>query len=196
MRRGARRLFEGLDLALQPGEAMQLAGPNGAGKSTLMRVLAGLLTPDSGTVTWENLPEEREPAGLIHYHGHREGLREALTPRENLAFSAAILGGAAEAIEPALARLGALALADLPVHVLSAGQRRRVALARLLVAPRPIWLLDEPLAALDIAGQALVAELVAEHLAGGCLAILATHQPLEIPVTRVTLGAQSGAATA
>jgi heme exporter protein A len=188
IRRGFRLLFENLDLDLASGEILQLSGPNGVGKSTLMRLLAGILRPDSGNIRWHGVPEEREPATLLHYHGHREGLRDALSPRENLAFAAGILGGACLPIEDALEQVGAGALMDLPVQVLSAGQRRRVALARLLVASRPVWLLDEPLAALDTAGQALVDRLLASHVASGGMAIVATHHPLGIPVRHLVLG--------
>lgn len=188
IRRGYRLLFEALDLDLGAGEVLQLTGPNGAGKSTLMRILAGFSQPDAGSIRWQGTGEDDEVATLLHYHGHREGLREALTPAENLAFAAGILGGDATGIPAALERLGAGALADLPVQVLSAGQRRRVALARLLVAPRPVWLLDEPLAALDVAGQALVGELIAAHAAQGGMAIVATHQPLGIAVRQLKLG--------
>lgn len=187
IRRGYRLLFDALDLDLAAGEVVQLSGPNGAGKSTLMRVLAGFLRADEGSIAWNGLPEDAEAGALLHYHGHREGLREALSPRENLAFSAGILGGSVEAIMPALGKTGADALADLPVQVLSAGQRRRVALARLLVAPRPVWLLDEPLAALDVEGQALVGRLIADHRAAGGMALVATHQPLGIPVRHLVL---------
>ncbi len=189
VRRGMRLLIEGLDLDLANGEVLQLSGPNGAGKSTLIRALAGFFTADAGQIRWRGLPDEIEPAALLHYHGHREALREALTPRENLAFGAALLGGDREAITGALARLGAARLIDLPVQVLSAGQRRRVALARLLVAPRPVWLLDEPLAALDAAGQRLVSQLLAEHAAQGGMVLVATHQALGIEVRHITLGA-------
>lgn len=189
IRRGFRLLFEGLDVDLARSEILQLSGPNGAGKSTLMRALAGFTAPDAGEVRWRGVSDEIEPATVLHYHGHREGLREALSPRENLAFSATVLGGDVALIESALARLGASRLIDLPVQVLSAGQRRRVALARLLVAPRPVWLLDEPLAALDVAGQALVSELLAEHAAQGGMALVATHQPLSVDVRHMVLGA-------
>jgi heme exporter protein A len=194
MRRGYRRLFEGLGLSACGGEILQLAGPNGSGKSTLMRILAGFIRPDAGQVRWDNLPSESTPATILHYHGHREGLREALTARENLAFAALLLGGDRALIEPALDRLGAARLADLPVQVLSAGQRRRVALARLIVAPRPVWLLDEPLAALDSAGQALVAELITAHAARNGVVIVATHQPINIAATVIELGLSGVAA--
>jgi len=199
IRRGFRLLFAGLDLDLAHGEVLQLSGPNGAGKSTLMRILAGFARADEGTIRWLGVPDDTETTSLYHYHGHRDALREALTPRENLEFSAGLLGGMHAAILPALERLGAATLADLPVQVLSAGQRRRVALARLLVAPRPVWLLDEPLAALDVEGQALVGRLIADHQASGGMALVATHQPLGIAVRHLVLdgkGAVSGAATA
>ncbi len=188
VRRGYRLLFEGLDLDLGAGEILQLTGPNGTGKSTLMRTLAGFSQPDAGTIAWHGLPEDSEAALLLHYHGHREGLREALTPSENLAFAAGILGGDTAGTAAALDRLGVGPLAGLPVQVLSAGQRRRVALARLLVAPRPVWLLDEPLAALDLAGQALVGALLRAHAAAGGMAIVATHQPLGLEVRHLALG--------
>jgi heme exporter protein A len=188
VRRGFRLLFEGLDVDLAAGDILQLTGANGTGKSTLMRLLAGFTQPDAGSVRWLGLGAEDDAATLLHYHGHREGLREALTPAENLAFAAGLLGGEAARIPLALERLGVGALADLPVQVLSAGQRRRVALARLLVAPRPVWLLDEPLAALDVAGQALVSALLDEHRQAGGMAIVATHQPLGIEVRNLELG--------
>lgn len=188
IRRGYRLLFEGLDIDVGAGEVLQLTGANGSGKSTLMRVLAGFTAPDAGVVLWNGLSPEEAPGSILHYHGHREGLREALTPRENLAFAAGILGGDVARIPAALAALDAASLIDLPVQVLSAGQRRRVALARLLVAPRAFWLLDEPLAALDVAGQALVGRLIADHAAAGGMAIVATHQPLGVAVRHLELG--------
>lgn len=193
IRRGYRLLFEGLDLDLKGGEVLQVTGANGVGKSTLLRLIAGFSRPDAGGIEFTGLPAEAETVTLIHYHGHRDGLREALTPRENLAFSAGLLDGDPARIPDALAALGADALADLPVQVLSAGQRRRVALARLLVAPRPLWLLDEPLAALDIDGQGIVARLIADHAAAGGLALVATHQPLDLPMHALRLGAPQDA---
>ena len=190
-RRGTRLLFSGLDFALEPGTLTTLTGPNGAGKSTMMRIVAGLTPLEDGTVTLSGAGEDREPQSMMHYHGHREALREALTARENLAFATILLGGSAEAVLPALDRLGARRLADLPVRVLSAGQRRRVALARLIAAPRPVWLLDEPLAALDVAGQTLVADLIGAHVRAGGSALVATHQPLGLTGRTLTLGGQS-----
>ena len=181
-------LFAGLDLDLGPGDLVTLTGPNGSGKSTLMRMLAGLAAVEEGKVVFAGSGEEGAAYTLLHYHGHREGLRDALTARENLVFATTLLGGQAAHADAALERMGAKRLADLPVRVLSAGQRRRVALARLLAAPRPLWLLDEPLAALDVAGQALVASLVGEHIAAGGAALVATHQPLDIKGRELVLG--------
>ena len=186
-RRGERVLFSGLDVTLLPGRLTALTGPNGSGKSTLMRILAGLDAPDSGQVQHAN-DDDREGRSCLHYYGHRDGLREALSARENVEFLTVLLGGGGLNAKDALARLGAARLIDLPVRVLSAGQRRRVALARLLTAPRPLWLLDEPLTALDAAGQALIADLVREHIAGGGSALVATHQALGVGGDTLRLG--------
>jgi heme exporter protein A len=177
VRRGPRFLFRGLDVSLSGGQVMQLTGPNGSGKSTLLRLLAGFSPPDAGTVGIAGADEEA-PGMFLHYFGHREGLRPALTARENLAFLAGLLGGDESRIAEALTRLGIARLIDLPVRVLSEGQRRRVALARLLVIDRPIWLLDEPLASLDAEAIATVSTLLADHAKTGGMALVATHQSL------------------
>lgn len=184
-------LFSGLDFDLAPGEMTTLTGPNGSGKSTMMRIVAGLTPLEDGKVSLSGSADDDHPQGQIHYHGHRESLRDALTAAENLTFATLLLGGSRDGVLPALERLGARRLADLPVRVLSAGQRRRVALARLLSAPRSIWLLDEPLAALDVAGQDLVASLIREHVGNGGSALVATHQPLGITGRSLTLGGAS-----
>lgn len=176
-RRSGRRIFAGLSFALGPGEALAVTGRNGAGKSSLLAILAGRLRPDSGRMRTEDVGEA-SLSECLHSVGHRDGLKAALTAGENLAFARALLGE--DRMEPraALARLGLGHAHDLPVAYLSAGQRRRVALARLLVCHRPLWLLDEPTAALDTASQTLLAELMAEHRAAGGLVVAATHQAL------------------
>lgn len=176
LRRGYRVLTENLSFTLGGGELLQLTGANGAGKSTLLRALAGFLKPEAGDIRWQGMGDA--PQSHIHYLGHKDGLRGALTPVENLRFAAGLLGGDDVEIPTALAEMGIKRLADLPVDVLSAGQKRRVALARLLVVPRPIWLLDEPLNALDTSGQAVLLKLLARHIAQGGMVIAATHQPL------------------
>jgi heme exporter protein A len=186
--RGGRMLFRDLSFRLDSGDLVTLTGPNGSGKSTMMRIVAGLTPLEEGSVRLEGAGEDTDPAHHLHYHGHREALRDALTARENLTFATALLGGDVAAVPAALERLGARRLADLPVRVLSAGQRRRVALCRLITVPRTLWLLDEPLAALDVAGQALVAELIAEHVGNGGAALVATHQPLGITGKVLDLG--------
>lgn len=188
--RGERLLFEGLDFALRAGEAMALTGPNGVGKTTLLRAILGFLPPLAGQIRLEGGEAEAAVADHAHWLGHRDGLKAALTVRENLAFAAALLGGGdGLAPEAAAERLALRPLLDLPVGALSAGQRRRAALARLLAAPRPLWLLDEPTAALDAASQALVAGLIADHAAAGGLVLAATHLPLGLAARELRLEA-------
>jgi heme exporter protein A len=179
-RRGGRLLIADLTVALAAGEALVVTGRNGAGKSTLLATLAGRLKPAAGRILVEGdaasdgrlLPEE---AILV---GHRDGLKSALTARENLTFAAAIFGRPRLGPEEALAAFALAHAAEVPVGYLSAGQRRRVALARLLVSSRPVWLLDEPTTALDTASQAIFADVMRDHLAGGGLVIAATHAAL------------------
>ncbi|MFD1254902.1 Cytochrome c biogenesis ATP-binding export protein CcmA [Devosia equisanguinis] len=185
--RGDAVLLEGLDLALDGGHALLLRGPNGSGKSTLLLTLAGLLRPLEGTITFEGHDEENGPA--LHYCGHRNAVRARLGVLETLNFWRALNGAGTMEPEAALERVGLGRAALLDAAYLSAGQQRRLALARLLVSPRPLWLLDEPTAALDSEGHALVAALVIEHLASGGLAIIATHDPLDIAAAEtLTLG--------
>lgn len=186
VRRGPRFLFRDLGLEVGSGEVMQLTGPNGSGKSTLLRLLAGFSPTDNGSIRLEGLGD-RESGSAMHYFGHREGMRAALSAGENLAFLAGLLGGDASRIPDALARLGIARLENLPVRVLSEGQRRRVALARLLVIDRPIWLLDEPLASLDSEAIGIVSGLIAGHAARGGMAIVATHQMLPAKTTALDL---------
>ena len=188
--RGGRPVFAGLGFVARGGEAVGVVGRNGAGKSTLLRVLAGLLRPAAGRVTLDP-PAADDPdtpiAERAHHLGHADALKPALTPRDHLGFAAALLGGpgpGASTPEAALDRVGLGHAADLPCGYLSAGQRRRVALARLLVAARPLWLLDEPATALDAASQAVLADIMGEHLGAGGLIVAATHGPLGLAAVR------------
>ncbi|WP_297254743.1 heme ABC exporter ATP-binding protein CcmA [Bosea sp. (in: a-proteobacteria)] len=183
-RRGGRLIFEGVSLTLRPGEAIALTGRNGAGKSSLIAMLCGRLRPERGAIRLEGGQDEADLAGLAHLVGHRDGLKTALTARENLAFAQDVLGDAAATPEEALSLVGLGHAAQLPAGYLSAGQRRRVALARLLVSRRPYWLLDEPLSALDAASQAMVAGLMRDHLAQGGAILAATHGPLGLDGAR------------
>jgi heme exporter protein A len=180
-------LAHGLSLVVPGGTALLLRGPNGAGKSTLLLTLAGLLAPVEGTSNFVGHDEENGPA--LHYCGHRNAVRPRLTVRQTLDFWAGLNGRSGLAIDAALERVGLGKAAPLDAGYLSAGQQRRLVLARLLVSRRPAWLLDEPTAALDANGRALLAELLAEHLAVGGLAVIATHDdiPLQVLAT-LTLG--------
>lgn len=174
--RGERLLFAGLSFAVSPGRMLVLRGPNGSGKTSLLRLCAGLLPAAQGHLAWQGQRVE-DAHGLarhLAWLGHAEALKPALTVRENLSFWARFAGQAG-AVDAALAALDLVALADLPARFLSAGQRRRVALARLVAADRKLWLLDEPTTALDSAAVALFAALLRAHLSAGGLAIAATH---------------------
>lgn len=180
-RRGERVIFAGLDVAVAPGEALLLTGANGAGKSSLLRLLAGLLAPAAGLLLWQGaavLADRAAHAKRLHYLGDAEALKPALTVTENLTAFAA--GDAA----PALAAMGLASLAGLPARVLSAGQRRRLALARLALTPRPLWLLDEPTLGLDAASVERFGALLATHRAAGGMVIAATHLPLPLQGTK------------
>lgn len=170
--RGLRILFEGLSFALSGGEVLELRGPNGSGKSTLLRILAGLTRAHAGTVRFKGQGED-EPGR--HYLGHLDAVKPSETAAEQAEFWARYFGRApAEALK-AMKRVGLNGREQVPGRGLSAGQKRRLALVRLLVEPRPIWLLDEPTAALDVEGRALVTQLVAEHRASGGMVIAAIH---------------------
>jgi len=184
VRRGGRAVLAGLSFAVAPGEAVLLLGPNGAGKSTLLRALAGLLRPAAGAVLWEGedvAPDAAAHGARTRYLGHHDAIKPALTPREDLAFWARLRGGDPEA---ALAALGLAALARLPCRTLSAGQRRRLALARLTLGDAPLWLLDEPTLGLDAASVNRLGGLLATHRARGGLVLAATHLPLPLPGAR------------
>lgn len=173
--RGGREIFAGLGFALSAGEALTVTGPNGSGKSSLLRLVAGLLRPAAGRIALEGGDSELTVAEQAHYLGHQDALKPALSVRENLEFWSRYLGPPGAAPETALAATGLGELADLPAAYLSAGQRRRLSLARLVCAQRPIWLLDEPASALDSLGQTRLAELMRAHLARGGLILAAAH---------------------
>ncbi|AWM88780.1 heme ABC exporter ATP-binding protein CcmA [Microvirga sp. 17 mud 1-3] len=181
--RGERRIFEGVSFALRPGDALLVLGRNGAGKSSLLDILAGRLAPAGGTLALTGAGERTLPE-CLHHVGHRDALKAALTAEENLAFARDFLGDPALTPREALAALGLAHAAGLPVAYLSAGQRRRVALARLLVARRAFWLLDEPTAALDTASQEVLRRLIEEHRASGGIVVATTHQPLALDGAR------------
>lgn len=186
--RGGRRLFSGLGFTLSGGEALAVMGPNGAGKSSLLRLIAGFLRPAEGRLVLEGVSEEQPAGQAAHFVGHLDGVKAALTVGENLNFMRAVLGGGGKTAEGALEALGLVRLAALPAGMLSAGQKRRLALARLLVAPRPLWLLDEPLTALDAEGQQSFAAVARDHLSGGGLIVAATHTALGIDARELRLG--------
>jgi heme exporter protein A len=183
--RGGRHVFRGLSFALDTGLALLVTGPNGAGKSSLLRLVAGLVHPAQGRLALDGGDPELTIGEQAHYLGHQDALKSSLSVRENLAFWADFLGstGAKIKIDAALAAVGLAELARLPALYLSAGQRRRLSLARLIAVPRPIWLLDEPTSALDAAAQDMLAELMRGHLAGGGLILAATHGPLGLDGT-------------
>jgi heme exporter protein A len=185
--RGGREVFEGVSFTVAAGEALAVTGRNGAGKTTLLRLIAGLLEPAHGGLELTGGAPDATLAEQAHYLGHRDALKPALSVLENLQFWQAFLGDTDASIGSALTALEAVALdglAGLPAAYLSAGQRRRLAIARLVAAPRPIWLLDEPTAALDTASQARLADLMRSHLTGGGIIVAATHGPLGLDGTR------------
>ena len=199
-RRGDRLLFSGLSAVARPGEALRLSGPNGCGKTTALRIVCGLLPPEAGRVRWRGrvVSEPSEPAGdpgwrrELAFVGHREALKETLTPLENLAFARALRGGRApRRPEEALERVGLARERDTLTRDLSAGQRRRTALARLLLDDSALWVLDEPAAALDREGAALVESMCSEHAAAGGALVFTSHQPLSLspgPVRELRIG--------
>ncbi|HEV8678726.1 MAG TPA: heme ABC exporter ATP-binding protein CcmA [Stellaceae bacterium] len=197
-RRGERLVFAGLDCRLPAGGALVLAGSNGSGKSSLLRLFATLLPAHSGRLLWDGAPVMADLPGyraLVSYVGHLDAAKPALTPRETLAFWSALRGTAAPQIEAALGEFGLGAIADWPCRWLSAGQRRRLALARLIAAPAPVWLLDEPTTALDGEGEARLMALIAEHRAGDGRVAIATHQPIALDAA-VTIALDDFAASA
>jgi heme exporter protein A len=190
--RGQRLLFRDLSFRVAAGEALSLEGANGVGKTSLLRMIAGFLSPAAGTIALaasDLVIEEAEERGrCIGWLGHHDAAKPQMSPREVLAFFARLYRADAD-IEAALAAVGLAAVADLPNQYLSAGQKKRLALARLKLSNRPIWLLDEPLAALDADGKKRAGELIAAHCLYGGIAIAATHEPLGVASVRLTLGA-------
>jgi len=189
VRRGARVLFSDVGFDIAPGGVLLVRGPNGVGKSSLLLTLSGAIRPEAGTIDVVGRDPDAAPGVDLHLVGHGAAVKPQLTVVENLTFWRDLFGGAGEA-RTALAAVGLEATADLPAGYLSAGQTRRLALARLLVASRPIWLLDEPTSSLDRAGEALVTHLIDRHAAAGGIAVAATHHdlPLAAPAATLDLG--------
>jgi heme exporter protein A len=190
--RGGRTVFEGIAFSAASGESLCVTGRNGAGKSSLLRQVAGLVRIAGGTITLEDGDPELGIAEQAHYLGHFDPLKSSLTVQENLAFWAGYLGASEAGVEGALSALDLVELCDLPAAYLSAGQRRRLSIARLLAAPRPLWLLDEPTAALDAGAQQRFAELMRAHLSGGGIVVAAVHGSIGLDATReLRLGADA-----
>ncbi|WP_137046877.1 heme ABC exporter ATP-binding protein CcmA [Pseudolabrys sp. FHR47] len=183
--RGGRQVFAGVNFTVSAGEAMVVTGRNGAGKSTLLRVIAGLLRAAEGQVTLAGGREDATLPEQAHYLGHLDAAKPSLTVRENLTFWADFLGASDEAaIESALEAVELDTLADLPAAYLSAGQKRRLSIARLLAVKRPVWLLDEPTSALDTQSQDRLAGFMRDHLSGGGFIVAATHGPIGLDTPR------------
>jgi heme exporter protein A len=181
--RGGRQVFSGLSFTVSAGEALVVLGPNGVGKSSLLRLIAGFVHRSSGELRLEGGDPELTIGEQAHYLGHQDALKPSLSASENLMFWARYLGGNGET-SPALAAVSLDAIADLPAAYLSAGQRRRLSIARLVAVPRPVWLLDEPTSALDAAAQVELAGLMARHLADGGLILAAAHGPIGLAAAK------------
>jgi heme exporter protein A len=189
--RGGREVFSGLDFSASAGEALAVTGPNGAGKTSLLRLIAGLLAISGGSIDLDGGDGELTIAEQAHYLGHRDALKPALSVMENLTFWRDFFGGEAFDAGESLAAVGLDHTAHLPAAFLSAGQRRRLSIARLLAVRRPIWLLDEPSSALDASGQTMFAALMADHLKRGGLIVAATHAPLGVVAKELRMGEAS-----
>jgi heme exporter protein A len=186
--RGGREVFSGLDFEASSGEALAIIGANGSGKTSLLRMIAGLLAVAGGSIGLDGGEIELTLPEQAHYLGHRDALKPALSVIENLSFWRDFLGGEASDARQSVAAVGLDHAVHLPAAYLSAGQRRRLSIARLLTVRRPIWLLDEPTNALDVAGQSMFAGLMTDHLARGGLIVAATHAPLGIAARELRIG--------
>ncbi|MEI9991083.1 MAG: heme ABC exporter ATP-binding protein CcmA [Rhizomicrobium sp.] len=186
--RGQRVLFRALSFRVEPGQVLSLEGANGAGKTSLLRMIAGFIAPAAGTIAIGAVDDAEERGRQIGWLGHHDAAKPQLTPREVLGFFARLYRIDAD-IAAGLGEVGLGSLADLPCQYLSAGQKKRLALARLKLSRRPVWLLDEPLAALDADGKGRAAGLVRAHCLAGGIAVAATHEPLGLACERLTLGA-------
>jgi heme exporter protein A len=192
--RGLRLIFSALTFSAATGEALVLVGPNGVGKTTLLRTLAGFLPAYTGSVRLEGGDAEASVGEQCHYVGHLNGVKPALRVAENLKFFAEFLGGSLAQAEAAGETLGLGDLGDVPAAYLSAGQKRRLGLARLLCAVRPVWLLDEPAVSLDVTSHEILAGMVAKHLSEGGIVLSVTHTPLGWTTARtMDLGAHAAA---
>jgi len=188
--RGGRSVFTGVNFSLSGGEALVVTGRNGAGKSSLLRQIAGLLRVAEGSLTLSGGAAEATLSEQAHYLGHLDAVKPSLSVRENLTFWASYLGGRSTPVEPALAAVDLADLADLPAAYLSAGQQRRLSIARLAAVQRPLWLLDEPTSALDAPSQERLAALMAAHRSGGGMIVAAAHGPIGLEDAReLELGA-------
>jgi heme exporter protein A len=183
-RRGGREVFAGVSFSVAAGESLTIRGRNGAGKSSLLRMVVGLVRIAGGRLALEGGDPELTVAEQAHYLGHLDALKPSLSVEENLRFWSAFLGAAAVDPNEPLRAVGLDALADLPAAYLSAGQRRRLSIARLLAVERPLWLLDEPTSTLDAAAQTKLGEIMQAHLAGGGIILAATHSPLQLEGAR------------
>jgi len=179
--RGGRLVIEGVTLNVGPGEAVILRGENGAGKTTLLRLFAGLAAPATGEISIDTDEGSAAPCDATVFAGHLDGAKGPLTVAENLAFWARLYGASPQGLNSAAARMGLAGLEERPASALSAGQRRRLGLARVLLSGRPIWLLDEPTASMDAGAASQVAAAIAEHRGAGGAVVIATHDPMPTP---------------
>jgi heme exporter protein A len=186
--RGGREVFSGLDFDASAGEAVAVTGANGAGKTSLLRLIAGLLAASGGSIDLAGGDAELTLAEQAHYLGHRDALKPSLSVTENLSFWGDFLGPGTFRAASALAAVGLDHVAHLPAAYLSAGQRRRLSIGRLLAVQRPVWLLDEPTSALDATGQGMFAGLMTDHLRQGGLIVAATHTPLGVQAKELRIG--------